>query len=132
MVDITATLVKALREKSGVGMMDCKKALQETDGDMEFDGHRLATRQRAFQGAAKKGGPRIAAEGVVAIATRVDGRGRDGGGHRTQRRDRLRGPATRASRTAVARNIATTSLDVEGDIEACAPRRSKGRPSLTR
>ncbi len=35
MAEITAALVKALREKSGVGMMDCKKALQETDGDME-------------------------------------------------------------------------------------------------
>ena len=35
MADITAALVKALRDKSGVGMMDCKKALQETGGDME-------------------------------------------------------------------------------------------------
>ena len=35
MAEITATLVKALREKSGVGMMDCKKALQETEGEME-------------------------------------------------------------------------------------------------
>ena len=35
MADITAALVKSLREKSGVGMMDCKKALQETGGEME-------------------------------------------------------------------------------------------------
>ena len=35
MADITAARVKALRDKSGVGMMDCKKALQETGGDME-------------------------------------------------------------------------------------------------
>ena len=35
MADITAALVKDLRDKSGVGMMDCKRALQETNGDMD-------------------------------------------------------------------------------------------------
>lgn len=59
----TATDVKALREKTGCGMMDCKKALTETDGDMEKAVDFL--REKGLAAAAKKSG-RIAAEGVVA------------------------------------------------------------------
>ena len=65
MAEITATLVKALREKSGVGMMDCKKALQETDGDMEAAIDWL--RKKGISKAAKKAG-RAAAEGLVGVA----------------------------------------------------------------
>jgi len=60
---ITAQLVKELREKTGVGMMDCKKALMEVDGDLEKAVDFL--REKGLAKAAKKAG-RIAAEGVVA------------------------------------------------------------------
>jgi len=59
---ITATLVKELREKTGAGMMDCKKVLTETDGDLEKAMELL--RERGIAKAAKKSG-RIAAEGLV-------------------------------------------------------------------
>ncbi len=60
---ITAQMVKELREKTGAGMMDCKKALTETDGDMEKAMEAL--RQKGIASAEKKMG-RIAAEGLIA------------------------------------------------------------------
>ena len=71
MVEITASLVKELREKTGAGMMDCKKALTETDGTLEVAVDWL--RKNGLAAAAKKAG-RIAAEGLVAVAT-LGGRG---------------------------------------------------------
>jgi len=68
MAQITAGLVKELREKTGAGMMDCKKALTETDGDMEAAVDWL--RKKGLAAAAKKAG-RVASEGLVAVA--VDG-----------------------------------------------------------
>ncbi|MGB0922270.1 MAG: translation elongation factor Ts [Alphaproteobacteria bacterium] len=65
MAAITASLVKELREKSGAGMMDCKKALNETDGDMEAAIDWL--RQKGMASAAKKAS-RVAADGLVGIA----------------------------------------------------------------
>ncbi len=62
---ITAQMVKELREKTGVGMMDCKTALKETDGDMEGAVDWL--RAKGLAKAAKKAG-RVAAEGLIAIA----------------------------------------------------------------
>jgi len=59
---ITSEMVKALREKTGAGMMDCKKALEETQGDMEKATEWL--RKKGLAAAAKKAG-RIAAEGIV-------------------------------------------------------------------
>ena len=59
---VTANLVKELREKTGAGMMDCKKVLTETDGDMEKAAELL--RERGITKAAKKSS-RIAAEGIV-------------------------------------------------------------------
>ena len=59
---ITASLVKELREKTGAGMMDCKKALTETNGDMEKAIEYL--REKGITKAAKKSS-RIAAEGLV-------------------------------------------------------------------
>jgi len=67
-MSVTAALVKELREKSGAGMMDCKKALAETDGDMEAAIDWLRTKGLAT--AAKKSG-RVASEGLVSFA--VDG-----------------------------------------------------------
>src|SRR5690625_3374236 len=63
---ITAKLVKELREKTGAGMMDCKKALQETDGDIEKAIDYL--REKGMASAAKKA-DRIAAEGSAFIAS---------------------------------------------------------------
>ncbi len=60
---VTASLVKELREKTGAGMMDCKKVLTETDGDMEKAIELL--RERGIAKAAKKS-DRVAAEGIVA------------------------------------------------------------------
>ncbi|GAB4517741.1 MAG: translation elongation factor Ts [Parvularculaceae bacterium] len=64
MAGVTAAMVKALREKSGAGMMDCKKALAETDGDMEAAIDWL--RKKGLSKAAKKA-DRVAAEGLVAV-----------------------------------------------------------------
>ena len=66
MAQITASLVKELREKSGAGMMDCKNALKENDGDVENAMDWL--RQKGIAKAAKKSG-RVAAEGLVAVAS---------------------------------------------------------------
>ena len=66
---ITANMVKELREKTGAGMMDCKKVLTETDGDMEKAAELL--RERGIAKAAKKSG-RIAAEGLVASYVAAD------------------------------------------------------------
>jgi elongation factor Ts len=65
MAAITAALVKDLREKSGAGMMDCKKALAETEGDIESAIDWL--RKKGLAAAAKKAG-RVAAEGLVGVA----------------------------------------------------------------
>jgi elongation factor Ts len=64
MAEITASLVKDLREKTGAGMMDCKKALGETQGDLEKAVDWLRT--KGLSAAAKKAG-RVAAEGLVGV-----------------------------------------------------------------
>jgi elongation factor Ts len=69
MANVTAQMVKELRERTGAGMMDCKAALQETNGDMEQAVDLL--RKKGLAKAAKKAG-RIAAEGLIGLA--VEGR----------------------------------------------------------
>ncbi len=66
MPEITAALVKDLREKTGAGMMDCKRALTETSGEMEAAVDWL--RKKGLAAAAKKSG-RVAAEGLVGVAS---------------------------------------------------------------
>ena len=66
MATITAAMVKELREKTGAGMMDCKAALNENDGNLEAAVDWLRT--KGLASAAKKAG-RVAAEGLVGIAT---------------------------------------------------------------
>ncbi len=66
MAEITAALVKDLREKSGAGMMDCKKALTATDGDLDAAIDWLRT--KGLSAAAKKSG-RVAAEGLIGVAS---------------------------------------------------------------
>jgi elongation factor Ts len=65
MVEITASMVKELREKTSAGMMDCKKALIESNGDIETASDWLRT--KGLSAAAKKSG-RIASEGLIGIA----------------------------------------------------------------
>lgn len=68
-MQITASMVKELRERTGAGMMDCKKALQEADGEIEAAIE--AMRKSGVAKAAKKAG-RIAAEGIIAIKQNDD------------------------------------------------------------
>jgi len=67
MAEVTAGLVKELRDKTGAGMMDCKRALGETSGNLEAAVDWL--RKKGLAAAAKKAG-RVAAEGLVGVATR--------------------------------------------------------------
>jgi len=67
MAEVSAALVKQLRDKTGAGMMDCKRALGDTGGDIEAAVDWLRT--KGLAAAAKKSG-RVAAEGLVGVATR--------------------------------------------------------------
>jgi elongation factor Ts len=113
MAEITAALVKELREKSGVGMMDCKKALVENAGDIEASLDWL--RAKGLSKAAKKA-DRIAAEGLVAVALRGNGRGMAGAVVE------LNAETDFVARNELfqnaARKAAKTALDVEGDVDA--------------
>ena len=62
---VTASEVKALRERTGAGMMECKKALTETDGDLE---EAIALQRKKGAASAEKKSARIAAEGIVELA----------------------------------------------------------------
>ena len=115
MAEITAGLVKELREKSGAGMMDCKKALQETSGDIETAMDWLRT--KGLSKAAKKA-DRAAAEGLVAVALRNDGPGMTGS------IVELNAETDFVARNELfqnaARTAARTALDVEGGPDAIA------------
>jgi elongation factor Ts len=67
MAEVTAALVKELRDRTGAGMMDCKRALGDTGGDIETAVDWL--RKKGLAAAAKKAG-RVAADGLVGVATR--------------------------------------------------------------
>ncbi len=71
MADISAKLVKELRDQTGAGMMDCKKALIENDGDVETSIEWL--RKKGLASAGKKGG-RVASEGIVGSYIHTGGR----------------------------------------------------------
>ena len=120
MAEITAALVKDLRERTGAGMMDCKKALTEADGEMEAAIDWL--RKKGLSAAAKKSG-RVAAEGLVGVASAPG---------------RAAVVEVNAETDFVARNetfqalvevVARTALDVGEDIEAikAAPYPGTGR-----
>ena len=83
MATITAAMVKDLRETTGAGMMDCKPALAENNGDMQAAIDWL--RKKGLSKAAKKAG-RVAAEGLIG----VDHERHQGRRRRGQFRDRLR------------------------------------------
>jgi elongation factor Ts len=113
MADITAGLVKELRDKSGVGMMDCKKALQETGGDIDSAIDWL--RAKGLSKAAKKA-DRVAAEGLVAIAVRANGVGM------TAAVVELNAETDFVARNELfqnaARATAKAALDTDGSVEA--------------
>ena len=71
MAQISAALVKELRERTGSGMMECKKALQSTEGDIEAAIEHL---RKTGQAKAEKKAGRTAAEGLIIIQTSADAR----------------------------------------------------------
>ncbi|NGM48124.1 elongation factor Ts [Caulobacter sp. 602-2] len=113
MAEITAALVKELREKSGVGMMDCKKALAENNGDIEASIDWL--RAKGLSKAAKKA-DRAAAEGLVAIAVSENGAGE------TATAVEVNAETDFVSRNdlfqVAARQIAGAALGTDGSIDA--------------
>jgi elongation factor Ts len=113
MADITAAMVKELRETTGVGMMDCKKALQETGGDFEAAIDWLRT--KGLSKAAKKA-DRVAAEGAVAVATRKVGAGMVAAAVELNAETDF--VARNEQFQNVARAIAEAALDAGDDIEA--------------
>jgi len=119
MAEITAALVKDLREKSGVGMMDCKNALQETGGDIESAMELL--RKKGLSKAEKKSG-RAAAEGLVAGKLSADGK--------TGVLIELNAETDFVSKNdtfqAAAREIANVALSVEGVEAISAAKTAKG------
>jgi len=111
MAEITAALVKALRDKSGVGMMDCKKALQETGGEMEAAIDWL--RAKGLSKAAKKA-DRVAAEGAIALAVHGQGAGMTGAVIELNAETDF--VARNEGFQALARKVATAALTAEGDV----------------
>jgi elongation factor Ts len=105
MAEITAALVKELREKTGVGMMDCKTALQETGANMDAAVDWL--RAKGLSKAAKKA-DRAAAEGLIELNAETDF------------------VAKNDTFQAVAREIARVGLDVEGVEAIAAAKTAKG------
>jgi len=113
MAEITAQLVKELREITGAGMMDCKKALQETAGEIESAIDWLRT--KGLSKAAKKA-DRVAAEGLIAVALKSDGKGMTGAAIE------LNAETDFVSRNASfqdgARKVAEAALSVGADVQA--------------
>jgi elongation factor Ts len=112
MAEITAALVKDLREKTGAGMMDCKKALTETGGDFEAATDWLRTKGLSQAG---KKADRVAAEGVIAVAIRKDGKGMTGAAIELNAETDFVG--RNETFQGAARKIAAVALD-NGDVEA--------------
>ena len=109
MAEITAALVKELREKTGAGMMDSKKALVENNGDME-----AAVDWLRAKGIAKGGkkADRVAAEGLVAVAVK------DGVGVAVEVNSETDFVARNADFQKMVGEIAQAALSVDGDVEA--------------
>ncbi len=125
MAEITAALVKELREKSGAGMMDCKKALTESGGDIEAGMDWLRT--KGLSKAAKKA-DRIAAEGLIAVALRPEGAGMIGAVVEVNAETDF--VARNEKFQAAARAIALTALDVEGGVDVLAEAKTSGGESV--
>jgi len=111
MAEITAASVKELRERTGAGMMDCKKALAETGGDMEAAVDWL--RAKGLAAAAKKAG-RTAAEGLIAVA--VEGTR----GAAVEVNSETDFVAKNEQFQEFARNVAKLALEHGGDVDTLA------------
>jgi len=109
MAEITAASVKELRERTGAGMMDCKKALAENNGDMEASVDWL--RAKGLAAAAKKAG-RTAAEGLVGVA--VEGTK----GAVVEVNSETDFVAKNEQFQDFVRNVSTLALQANGDVEA--------------
>ena len=109
MAEITAALVKDLRGKTGAGMMDCKKALTENDGDVEAAVDWLRT--KGLAAAAKKAG-RVAAEGLVGVCIE------DRRGALVEINSETDFVARNESFQEFVRNAAALSLSAGGDVDA--------------
>ncbi len=112
MSGITAATVKQLREMTGAGMMDCKTALQETNGDMEAAVDWL--RKKGLSKAAKKAG-RTAAEGLVAIAVEPNAKGATGVVVEVNSETDF--VARNEVFQKMVRDIANTAIGVSGDLQ---------------
>lgn len=108
MAQITAALVKELREKTGAGMMDCKKALGENDGDIEASVDWLRTKGLA---AAQKKAGRTASEGLVGLA--VDG----ANGALIEVNAETDFVARNETFQQFVKTLATLALDSDGDVD---------------
>ena len=109
MARIDTSLVKQLRERTGAGMMDCKRALEETGGDIEAAIDWL--RKKGLAAAAKKAG-RAATEGLVALLAE------DGRGVVVEVNSETDFVARNEKFQELVRRIARLALEVEGDVEA--------------
>jgi elongation factor Ts len=116
---ITASMVKELRDATGAGMMDAKKALTETDGNMEAAIDWL--RAKGLAKAAKKAG-RTAAEGLVGVAVR------DRRGVVVELNSETDFVAKNADFQALVRDIAQVALDSAGSIEVLRATHLNGKP----
>jgi len=121
MTQITAGQVKELREKTGAGMMDCKKALVETAGD--FEGAVDWLRKKGLAAAAKKAG-RVAAEGLIGMA--LDGPR----GALVEVNSETDFVARNEQFQAFVRTAAELALDAGGDVEALAQAGTPGGATL--
>jgi len=109
MAEITAALVKQLREKTGAGMMDCKKALTESAGDLEAASDWL--RKNGLAAAAKKAG-RVAAEGLVGVSVNGDT------GSIVEVNSETDFVARNETFQAFVRSVAELGLAAKGDVDA--------------
>ena len=109
MPEVTAALVKELREKTGAGMMDCKRALDDTSGDLEEAVDWL--RKKGLASAAKRAG-RVAAEGLIGVATR------ERAGAVVEVNSETDFVARNPTFQAFVRAVAGLALDGDGDIDS--------------
>src|SRR5215467_4360677 len=108
MAEVTAALVKELRERTGAGMMDCKRALSESGGEIEAAVDWL--RKKGLAAAANKAG-RVAAEGLIGVATR------GGVGAVVEVNSETDFVARNQAFQAFVRAISELALDADGDPE---------------
>jgi len=121
MAEITAAMVRELRDRTGAGMMDCKKALTEASGDMEAAIDWL--RKKGLSAAAKKSG-RVAAEGLIGVAS---GPCRAAMVEVNAETDFV---ARNELFQAFVANVAELALSVGGDVEVLKAARYPGVPEL--